>query len=100
MKRLIVEIGVWVLSVRRIEPEWATGTVWIDGHWVASATPSAPSGATPVGCGWRFQHHRPSANRSGKSLGAASYGFSLSLVERPRIVGATGGSPSFLPYVA
>ena len=52
MKRLIVEIGVWVLSVRRIEPEWATDTVWIDGHWVASATTSAPSGATPVGCGW------------------------------------------------
>ena len=45
VKRLIIEAG-GSSNVGQIEPEWAAGTVWFNGHRVASATTMQPPGAT------------------------------------------------------
>ncbi|CAE7253430.1 unnamed protein product [Symbiodinium sp. CCMP2592] len=51
VKRLIIEAG-GLPSLHRIEPEWATGTVWFKDVKVSSGSSVAPQGATTAGCGW------------------------------------------------
>ena len=51
VKRLIIEAG-GAGTLARIEPEWATGTVWFRNSKVSSATSAGPRGSTPAGCGW------------------------------------------------
>ena len=51
VKRLIIEAGGSSL-VPRIEPEWATGTVWLKDTKVSSGTSAGPTGSSGAGCGW------------------------------------------------
>ena len=51
VKRLIIEAGGTSL-VPRIEPEWATGTVWFKDTKISSGTSSGPPGTSAAGCGW------------------------------------------------
>ncbi|CAE7913948.1 unnamed protein product [Symbiodinium necroappetens] len=51
VKRLIIEAG-GPSTLARIEPEWATGTVWFRNSKISSATSAGPRGSTPAGCGW------------------------------------------------
>ena len=51
VKRLIIEAGGLPLH-HRIEPEWATGTVWFKNVKVSSGSTAGPAGSTPAGCGW------------------------------------------------
>ena len=48
-KRLALEHGG---DPRRVEAEFATGTVWLNGVKIASATASAPPNTTTAGAGW------------------------------------------------
>ena len=51
VKRLLIEAG-GPSSLARIEPEWATGTVWFKDTKVSSGTSSGPPGSNSAGCGW------------------------------------------------
>ena len=51
VKRLIIEAG-GVPLINRIEPEWATGTVWFQNVKVSSGSTAGPASSTPAGCGW------------------------------------------------
>ncbi|CAE7394441.1 unnamed protein product [Symbiodinium necroappetens] len=51
VKRLIIEAGGSSL-VSRIEPEWATGTVWLKDTKISSGTSAGPPSSSSAGCGW------------------------------------------------
>ena len=51
VKRLIIEAGGSTL-LARIEPEWATGTVWFKDNKTSSGTSAGPPGSVSAGCGW------------------------------------------------
>ena len=55
VKRLIIEAGGLPL-LHRIEPEWATGTVWFKNVKVSSGSTAGPQTSTPAGCGWVDLH--------------------------------------------
>ena len=50
-KRLIIEAG-GSPQIARIEPEWATGTVWFKDCKISSGTSAGPTGSSTAGCGW------------------------------------------------
>ena len=51
VKRVIIECGGAGI-IPSIEPEWATGTVWLRGIKVASGSTVGPPTSTAAGCGW------------------------------------------------
>ncbi|CAE7305814.1 unnamed protein product [Symbiodinium sp. CCMP2592] len=51
IKRLLIEVGGPAI-MNRIEPEWATGTVWFKNAKVSSGSSPAPQGSSSAGCGW------------------------------------------------
>ena len=51
VKRLIIEAG-GPSTLNRIEPEWATGTVWFKDQKVSSGSSAGPEGTSTAGCGW------------------------------------------------